>query len=67
MIEPLQTRFGEMFNDEKLRVVALIHPRFKLSWIPDHEREEAEELLKQEFLRENRKQSAEIACSKVSR
>ncbi len=54
IINSLNTRFGPMFQDDELRMAAMLHPRFKLSWIPESEREYTEEYLRQEFDTENR-------------
>jgi hypothetical protein len=45
----IDKRFDEMFHTDELRLAAMTHPRFKLSWIPKDEQEEAIGLLKSKF------------------
>ncbi len=35
-------RFGEDFYDTELRLAAMFHPCFRLSWIPEEEKESSE-------------------------
>ncbi len=44
------TRFDHFFYDNDLRVAALSHPRFKMTWVPDDEIDTAVRLLKNEML-----------------
>lgn len=39
IIEGLNTRFSECFRDEDLRFAAMVHPKFKISWIKEADRQ----------------------------
>lgn len=44
--EGLRARFDQLFLDSSLRLAAMTHPRFKLSWVPEDELESAELFLR---------------------
>lgn len=44
--EGLRARFDHLFQDSSLRLAAMTHPRFKLSWVPEDELETAELFLR---------------------
>lgn len=38
MIEAIKTRFDGYFEDQELRVAAIVHPRFKMHWVKEEEK-----------------------------
>ena len=40
---------GHYFLDEELKLAAILHTRFKQSWLSDEEKEAAENLLREEY------------------
>jgi hypothetical protein len=58
LLSRVNNRFGDMFSDDELRLAAFLHPRFKLSWIADEEKEQAMELLISTFEREEQKSAS---------
>ena len=49
IIEGVKTRFGHLFDDSDLKLASILHPRFKLTWIPIEDKEAAENLLRDEY------------------
>lgn len=45
----VNNRFEQCFFDPELRLAAMTHPRFKLSWVVDGERDKAEKFFKDQF------------------
>ena len=52
ILRSIDRRFGSYFTDRELRLASMVHPRFKLSWLPDDERASWEEFLRDEFIAE---------------
>ena len=49
IIEGVETRFGHLFDDSDLKLASILHPRFKLTWIPIEDKEAAENQLRDEY------------------
>lgn len=49
LLSGLNFRFKHDFDDRQLIIAAVIHPMFKLKWVPSDEKERYEKLLKEEF------------------
>lgn len=46
LISSINKRFAEDFFDRDLRIAAISHPSFKLSWVPDDEKETLENIFR---------------------
>ena len=49
IIEGVETRFGHLLDDSDLKLASILHPRFKLTWIPIEDKEAAENQLRDEY------------------
>ncbi len=49
ILKGIEKRFGSYFNDRELKLAAILHPRFKLHWLPDEQKASHEEFLRDEF------------------
>lgn len=49
MISSINTRFQDCFEDQKLILAAILHPRFKNKWISKEDREKKTQLLMNTF------------------
>jgi hypothetical protein len=49
ILKGIEKKFGSYFNDRELKLAAILHPRFKLHWLPDEQKASHEEFLRDEF------------------
>jgi hypothetical protein len=49
ILKGIEKRFGSYFNDRELKLAAILHPRFKLHWLPDEQKASHEEFMRDEF------------------
>lgn len=50
--EGITARFGHLFDETSWKLAAISHPRFKLSWIPEENREKEEQLFRDQVKEE---------------
>lgn len=49
ILNGISKRFDHCFQDRELKIAALVHPRFKMTWISKEDLAVSEEILREEF------------------